>query len=63
MIIVKCDICGEDVGTEYMEVWHRITEGIATGKKEVCLKCWNAFTKMRRIPVVEFPNTEAKDHE
>lgn len=63
MVIVKCDLCGEVVGSEHMEVWHRVTEGIATGKTDVCLKCWNSFTKMKRIPVVEFPNTEAKDHE
>lgn len=58
MRIIKCDMCGEDVQGEYMEVYQRITEGIATGKTDVCLKCWSVFENTKRIPVVNFPSME-----
>lgn len=61
-----CDLYGEKITGEYKEVFNSHTEGIAkctAFHNDVCNACWNALTKMKRIPLVEFPNTEAKDHE
>lgn len=66
MKTIVCDLCGDKIIGEYKEVFNSHTEGIARCTPfhhDVCDSCWNSFTKMKRIPVVEFPNTEAKDHE
>jgi hypothetical protein len=63
MKTIICDLCGEKITGEYKEVFNSHTEGIAkctAFHNDVCDACWNAFTRMKRIPVVEFPNSEAK---
>lgn len=66
MISTICDLCKQEITGEYKQVYNSHTEGIAKqtdfGKIDVCMKCWKAFTQVRMIPVVEFPNSEA-DHE
>jgi hypothetical protein len=68
MKTIICDICNEHIEGDYMEVYPASTLGIARanlaeGKKDLCMKCWDTFKNTRRIPLVEFPNSEAKDHE
>lgn len=68
MIIVKCDMCGEEIksGSFIQAIPSTIECPKGTVNVEcefVCMKCWDTFKNIRRIPLVEFPNTEAKDHE
>lgn len=57
-----CDLCGERIEGDYKEVFPATTElipsEIFTGHSDVCMKCWKAFTKVKRIPIVNFPNSE-----
>jgi hypothetical protein len=67
MVTTICDLCKQEIVGEYKQVYTSHTEGISKqkefGKVDVCMRCWEAFTNTRMIPLVEFPNTEAKDHE
>ena len=57
-----CDICGEKIDGEYKRVCSESTNFISINPMcDVCMKCWTAFTNMKRIPIVKFPNTEAED--
>jgi hypothetical protein len=60
-----CDICGEKIDGDYKRVSHESTNFIPNSifepECDVCMKCWTAFTNMKRIPIVKFPNTEAED--
>ena len=58
MLAVKCDKCGSKISGSYKKVLDMEFEGMATGKQEICLKCWKAFESMARIPI--YPNTEEK---
>lgn len=62
-----CDMCGKEIKGEYFLAVPETTE-IQYGEKtvkceDVCMECWRSFKQTRRISLVEFPNTEAKDHE
>ena len=64
MKTIICDLCGDKIIGEFKEVFNSHTEGIAKSTafhNDVCDACWKAFTRMKRIPIVEFPNSEAKN--
>lgn len=60
-----CDICGSEINGDYIQAIPESTDHImiTMNCEEVCLECWKAFKNTRRISLVEFPNSEAKDHE
>lgn len=63
MKMFVCDICGSEIKGDYKEVFTSTTDLLKSdfSKNDVCMKCWNAFKQTKRIPVVEFPNSEAKN--
>jgi len=67
MKAIICDICKEQIEGDYKEVYPAstglISSEILEGHSDLCMKCWKMISQTRRIPLVEFPNTEAKDHE
>ena len=69
MKAIICDICKEQIKGDYKEVFPATTEllpsEICIGHSDLCMKCWKMIVQTRRIPLLdlEFPNTEAKDHE
>lgn len=67
MRAIICDICKEEIKGDYKEVYPASTDLISReileGKSDLCMKCWKMLSQTRRIPLLEFPNTEAKDHE
>jgi hypothetical protein len=62
-----CDFCKGQIKGDYKQICDASTDILANAfcidSKDMCMKCWKAFTEIRMIPLVEFPNTEAKDHE
>ena len=69
MKAIICDICKEQIKGDYKEVYPAstglISSEILEGHSDLCMKCWKMISQTRRIPLLdlEFPNTEAKDHE
>lgn len=67
MKAIICDICKEQIKGDYKEVYPAstglISSEILEGHSDLCIKCWKMISQTRRIPLLEFPNTEAKDHE
>lgn len=60
-----CDICGSEIKGAFIKAIPDDTDCmvITMNREDICMECWKAIKNTRRIPLVEFPNTEAKDHE
>lgn len=62
-----CDMCGKEIKGEYVLAVPDTTEpqhGRQTVEcKDICMKCWKAFKTMKRIPLVEFPNSEVENEQ
>ena len=60
MIATICDFCHKQINGEYMHAFTKNTDGINTVETaDICKECWKAFSDIRMIPPVNFPNTEA----
>lgn len=65
MINLTCDKCGKPIKGDYKEVYDNNTDGVCiagSNKMDICIGCWNFyFVEHKRIPLVNFPNSEVDD--
>jgi len=64
---ITCDFCGKEIKGEYRKIKQEFTDedtqGVRLPYNDMCMDCLKMITDYKRIPLLEFPNTEAKDHE